>query len=284
MNKHAALLSLVSVVISLLNLYFLSKIPDEIKLSTSLIKQTDRVNLSPATPGESLPEVNLKRFEDIDKRIAMAGTAISIEDFSKVVAEIDEWLFIQDDDVKATKKIEDITNTLRERINTEIDAQLKAAIDAPNGNAAAEKLARVNSLLSLYPSPANEDQKKKLNETTAAILSASKRVDELQRLRYNKWAIEQIQKELLRYREITKVGGFADVKRLLVADKDALLKNCVNHIRVIDPVLLEPSALDIYNHAYGLTKDALGSDETKLIELAKGLSDPKVKRKNLSDF
>lgn len=284
MNKLAALLSLVSVVISLLNLYFLSKIPDEIKLSTSLIKQTDGVNLSPAISGELLSEVELKRLEDIDKRIEMAGTAISIEDFSKVVAEIDEWLFIQGDEVNATKKIEAITQTLRERINTEIYSQLKAAIDAPNGNAAAEKLARVNSLLSLYPSPANEDQKKKLNETTLAILSASKHVEDLRHLRYNQWAIEQIQKELLRYRKITKVGGIADVKKLLVANKDELLKNCVNHLGVIDTALLEPSALDIYNHAYGLTKDALGSDEDKLIKLAKGLSDPEVKRKNLSDF
>lgn len=294
MNKFVVLISVISVAISSLNLYLLSNIPDELKRTASPIEQVllsikneskplSIDNPLPATVEEPLQEVELKNVGDIDKRLRMAGTNIGIEEFSKVITEVDEWFFVPEDEAEATKKIETMTQTLRNKIDKEVTGLSKEALESPNGKTAAEKMSRINTLLTLYPSPVTNVQRENLNQTTSFILSTSKRVEELQRLRYNKWAIEQIKNELLQYRKLRKVESVSDIRKVLVTDKDELLKNCVDYLRVINPALLEPSALDLYSYAYGLTKDALGSDDSRLIKLAEGLSNLKV-RWNLSSF
>ena len=286
MNKFVILISAIFVAISSLNLYLLLNIPSELTRKVAPIEEillSIKNELKSLPSEEPLPEIELKRAGDIDKRLDVAGANIGIEESSKVLAEIDGWLFVPEDEAVAIKRIEAKTDDLRNRINKAISGLSKEALESPNSKVAAEKMSSINTLLTLYPSPVTDVQRRKLNEITASILTTSKKIQELQWLRYNEWAIEQIKNELLQYRKLSTVKSVHDMKKLFVTDKDVLVKNCVDYLRVIDPALLEPYVLDLYNHAYGLTKDALGNDDSRLIKLAEGLSNLKV-RWDLSAF
>lgn len=298
MNKPVVIILALSFVISSVNLFLLSTIPGEIDRAKEHVEQfvLSKINnplpsVSEPVPQETsaqeplppLQEPELKKVEDIDSRLQQDGSTPTIEKLSSAVSEIDGWLFAEEEEVNAGKRIETLTQSLRHRISQEITSLLKTALEAKNGTAAAVQMSRINSLLALYPSPTSEEQKSSLDEITKNILSTSKRIEELQRLRYNQWAIEQIKNELLEYRKLTKITTFEDLKKIVVTDKNALLKICIDYLQVVDPGLLEPAALDLYNHAYTLTRNALGEDDAQLIALAKGLSNPNT-RWSLSKF
>ena len=287
MNKLAMVISVVAAAISTILLSLLWKVPSEIKhIGTQVerFQQTQKKEQKFLSIDDPLQGFELKRIGDVDKRRAATGTNIGIEELAKITAEVDEWFFAPEDEGKAIQIIEAMTQELRDMINNEATALAKAALEAPNGKTAAEIISKINSLLIFYPSPMTTIQRDKLNQLTARILTTSKRVEEIQRLRYNQQAVREIENGLVQYRKVTKVSGVGDLKKIFVTDKDELTRNCIDSLSKIDPALLEPATLDLYNYAYGLTRDALGDDDARRIALARGFADPKTVKLGLRHF
>jgi hypothetical protein len=252
------------------------------------------------TNAESIPNsadgIKHKKISDIDQRFNPAKNP-KTEDIAQAIAEVDEWSYAPEDVEQAEKKIDNEIEKLRVRIETEVGALSKAAIDAPNGRVASEKMSKINASLSLYPAPKTDAERTQLEKLTSSILDTSRRVEDIRRLRYNSWAIGRIQGSLAYYRyEIKlKVGDITQIKTMsdlsefkrtiqIKADKNALTKACIDWMSSINPAFLEPVVMELYNYAFGLTRDVMGGADDFLIVLTQGFANPTTKRLTPSDF
>lgn len=241
-----------------------------------------RTPTSEAAP-TAIDAVGLKRASDIDHRLKLVKGA-GIEASAQAIADVDEWLYVPDEEKQARDRIEVEIEILRSQIEAEIANLSKAALNAPAGRDATEKLLKINPLFALYPAPKTEAQRVKVAQMSSSILSVSRRVEEVQRLRYNTWAVSQVQSGLEGYRSELKVKGMADISKLLKTNKEALITVCINAVGTIDPAFLEPAVMDLYNYFHGLVRDALGNDDENRVKLAKGLVNPNIQRRNPSEF
>lgn len=230
-----------------------------------------------------LDGIELKKASDIEPRIKMVKDS-SIEELARAIADVDEWLFTVEDEKPARERIETEIEELGVRIESEVANLARAAVSASNGKVAAGSMGKITSLINLYPAPKTDAQRTKLEKIASSILSTSRRLEDIRRLRYNEWALAQIQQGLANYRNELKIKGIRDITKLVKTDKDALIGICINSISAIDPGFLEPAVMDLYNYFFGLTRDAIGSDDDNRVKLSKGFSNPKTVRRTSSDF
>lgn len=273
-------------------------LPMFLYVGTSLAQASDRSSQQPVTASTSnlSDEIENKKISDIDQRLnAVKNTRI--EDVAQAIAEVDEWFYAQKDWEQARGKIDNEIEMLRSRIETEVATLSKAALEAPDGRIASEKMSKINVLLSLYPAPKTDEKRTRLEQMTSKILDTSRRVEDIRRLRYNSWAILQIKSSLAFYRQEVevKVGNLSKVKNLpdlsefknqikIKTDKNTLMNACIAWMSPINPAFLEPVVMDLYNYAFGLTRDAMGGADDYLIVLTQGFTNPNTKRKTPSDF
>lgn len=273
-------------------------LPMFLYVGTSLAQASDSSSQQPVTASTSnlSDEIENKKISDIDQRLnAVKNTRI--EDVAQAIAEVDEWFYAQKDWEQARGKIDNEIEMLRSRIETEVATLSKAALEAPDGRIASEKMSKINVLLSLYPAPKTDEKRTRLEQMTSKILDTSRRVEDIRRLRYNSWAILQIKSSLAFYRQEVevKVGNLSKVKNLpdlsefknqikIKTDKNALMNACIAWMSPINPAFLEPVVMDLYNYAFGLTRDAMGGADDYLIVLTQGFTNPNTKRKTPSDF
>lgn len=281
-------------------------LPMFLYVGTSLAQASDSSSQQPVTASTSnlSDEIENKKISDIDQRLnAVKNTRI--EDVAQAIAEVDEWFYAQKDWEQARGKIDNEIEMLRSRIETEVATLSKAALEAPDGRIASEKMSKINVLLSLYPAPKTDEKRTRLEQITSNILNTSRRVEDIRRLRYNSWAIGQIQGSLKYYRyqvktyvpnlEVWGARNITDIQQIVehnrkkiqdsLLDKNALSKACINWMGSINPAFLEPAVMDLYNYVYGLTRDALlGGDDNYLIVFTQGFANPNTIRKTPSDF
>lgn len=225
----------------------------------------------------------LKKIGDIDQRLNTVKDT-SVEGVAKAIEEVDEWFFIQKDEGPARERIEIEIEKLRTQIEKEITALLNEALMATHGKTASEKMIKVNTILSFYPAPRIDEKEKqeRLKEITSKILSTSKRVEDIRRLRYNEKAISWIKHSLEFYRNGTKTFPINSPK----ASNDELINECVRMMSPIDTAFLEPVVMDLYNYVYGLFRDKVskGDNDNYRIKLTNGFANPSTKRLTPSDF
>ena len=101
------------------------------------------------------------------------------------------------------------------------------------------------------------------------------RLEVLRRQRYNLWATQCIE---------AAIDGYNKNKSYLhpEAENAHLIDSLVKTLGEVDPALIEPAVLELYNYVIDLTKDSIS--EKDKINLTKGLTDPSIRRKNLGDF
>jgi hypothetical protein len=227
--------------------------------------------------------MDFRKVTDIDQRLNGAKDK-GIEELAQAIADVDEWLYGPEDEKPARERIESAIGKLRTKIEAEVGSLTKLAIEAPNGKVATEKLSKINPLLSLYPAPKTDEQRARLDKMASGVLSASKRVEDIRRLRYNDWAITRIQQGLEEYRRAVEFKGIADAKKVLSTNKEALIDVCVRYMAEIDTAFLEPATMDLYSYVYGLTRDQIGSDDQHRIKLARRFADFHIKRITPSEF
>ncbi|HEY3914081.1 MAG TPA: hypothetical protein VGN61_06300, partial [Verrucomicrobiae bacterium] len=184
--------------------------------------------------------VDLHKAKEIIPYINQNVAGKGIEGLARALAEMDEWQFRPEDEALAREELEGVMEALREKATARITDLSKSALESENGRGAAEKMGEINSVLSLYPTPTSTEDRKKLERITAELLRLSRRVEDIRRLRYNRWAVGNIDIALADYHKNKKTLG---------TDKDALTKSCVDSLKLIDPAFLEPAMLDLYNYA-----------------------------------
>lgn len=243
---------------------------------------------TPAKPAaensvEQQEKIELHKLSDLDKRLAQVGKG-GTEQLAQAIAEVDEWLYDSADESKARERIDQEIARLRELITKEIDVLRQSALKSANGASAQEHLMRVSKLLMLYPTPATDAQRATLDKLTRDILQTSQRVEEMRHLRYNDWAIKKVQSVLTDFHALIKVNNWKDLTKLVSTNKEALIQRCAIPLSEIDPAQLEPAVMDLYNYAYGLIRDGMGTDEQYLVKLAKSFADPGRNRKSPAEF
>jgi len=253
---------------------------------------------APAAGGEEVAVdpftgVDFKKVSDIQVRVdAMVGAWRSqnktdiaqIDDLAGLLVEMDDWLFVPEEQPEANRIIAEEVNLLRRLIKSQVTKLSKAAIAAQDGKGAAKIMTQINQLLSLYPVPSTADDQAALEQITASILSTSRRVEEIRYLRYNQWAISQIEIGLKGYRKELAIGSVQDISKLMNRDREKLRSAAISAMSTIDTAYLTPAAMDLYNYAYTLYRDAMGSNDDSRAKLAKGFADPSVKRRTPADF
>lgn len=95
----------------------------------------------------------------------------------------------------------------------------------------------------------------------------------LQRQRYNRWALEQIEAALNYYTE---------KKNFFRSGNEKLIGPLSSRLAPIDPILLEPVVLDLYSYVLSQIKSSLPTD--KMLAFAKQLTAPSNQRKTLGDY
>ena len=80
------------------------------------------------------------------------------------------------------------------------------------------------------------------------------------------------------------IWGYNDKSSFLSPKKEnkALVDSLVYTLGEVDPVLLEPVVLELYNYVVDLTKGSIS--EKDKVDLAKRLTDSGIRRKTLGDF
>lgn len=236
---------------------------------------------APQSSQEDVIEFNT--LSALDEKLAKVS-ADNIEAYAKAVAEVDTWLFDVTEEVKARDRIDVAIIELRSSISTKIEKLLDDAAKAKNGKISSQLLTQVNTLLLLYPAPSTDTQRNALGTITEKISQTAKKVEDLKRLRYNQWAINQIERFLKEYHQTLKVNKFSELKKLVNTDKEALIKTSGDYLSKIDTLYLEPVVMDLYSHAFEQSKQAIGEDEVALITLTRAISNPSVQRKSPADF
>lgn len=256
----------------------ISACSDEPKVSN---QQSPQSKNAPQSTQKDVIEFNT--LSALDEKLAKESPD-NIEAYVKTVAELDTWLFDATEEVEARERIDAAIIKLRSSISTQIEKLLDDAIKAKDGKKSNQLLTQVNSLLLLYPAPSTDKQRNALETIAEKITQTAKKVEDLKRLRYNQWAINQIERFLADYHQILKVNKFSELKKLVNTDKDALIKTTGNYLSKIDTLYLEPVVMDLYSHAFEQSKQAIGDDEAALIRLTRVVSNPSGQRKSPADF
>ncbi len=219
-------------------------------------------------------KIDFKTAAAVQQHLQNVPESAAIEMLAKTISEVDGWLIAPGDEEQAQKAIGKAINDLRKKIKDQVNTLMTAAIKATKSPEAVDKLSQINLLLSLFPVPQTAEQRKDLEQLSAAILTTSRRVEELRRLRYNSWAIEQIRGGLVTFSSHT--GG---VVKAVNPDKLAILNFCGDYLRYIDASLLEPAVMNMYAELLQRCNSAL--DDERKVKLASTLVDPSLRRHNL---
>lgn len=216
------------------------------------------------------PQVNLRRAAEIEAHFSPSLQNKDIKAFAQALLEADEWLFEPADQELAEKALAAKTEALRVWVKSAVERLLALALGAAKGSESANHLREAGLIFGLYPQPETDERQKEMEILVTTINEATRRVDELRRLRYNQWAIARIEDGVRQFHENKKVSS------------DAVVNVCVNALRYIDPAYLDPTVTDLYQYLVQLTRESAG--DAYFARIAKGLTDPDVGRRTPLDF
>ncbi|MCY2994996.1 MAG: hypothetical protein NTY19_45110 [Planctomycetota bacterium] len=221
------------------------------------------------------PEEEQHTTAEAKEHVKKIGTSPAAEKLAEVLVTIDTWLVKPDEEKQFVDYKRQLAGQLREKVKQEVTVLQKAALEAKSGKEAAKKHTEAGRVLVLYPM--SEDSKIIEAATQLSVQQAelATRMEVIRRQRYNRWATERIEAAIDGYNSVASRVPFR-------TETGRLIESLVENLGEVDPTLLEPVVLDLYNYGVDVTKKAI-SDAEKL-DLAKKMTDPSIKRKTLGDF
>jgi len=207
--------------------------------------------------------------------VAKLGTSPTAENLAKALGQLDEWLVKPEEEAAFTEFKRSQLSVLRKQIEKELHDLHTQALNAPNGEEAATIDMRAGQLLSLFPmgtEPATIVLAQKLSREHANV---GTRLQSIQRQRYNQWATNRIEAAIDGY---NKNASY----RHPIDENPKLIESLVDNLKEVDPLLLEPVVLDLYNYVIDLTRKSVSENDS--VNMAKRLSSADNKRKSLGDF
>jgi len=194
---------------------------------------------------------------------------------ARAVAEVDGWVFRPDEEKGAASLMAKYLDRLEETILKQVDEMDAKALESDTGNAALDCFAQSSALMEMLPMSKDESKMQKLRDLIAKRNVVKQRIEQIRHLRYNRWAVGQIEAGFKHYHEkLNSVQKWAD--------DDALTGSAIEALAPINPNLLDAPAMEIYLSLLRLTNEAVSEEHT--IKLAKGLSDPATARKSELEF
>ncbi|MBI5762867.1 MAG: hypothetical protein HZA51_04995 [Planctomycetes bacterium] len=226
---------------------------------------------------EESPELlgEVHSIKDVEALIKTASAKNNAVECATALATIDSWSF-RPDDLKSVDELKrGLMTKLREKIVNEVHEKQRLALASATARGGFELHADAGQILSLYPMSDDLSVLAEAKQLSAEQAEVAVRLDSLRRLRYNSWAVERIR---------AAIDGYYANSSLASPKKEnpKLMKSLVDNLGEVDPVLLEPVPMELYNYVIALTKDSIA--EPDKIELAKMLVDPAKKRKGMGDF
>ena len=235
----------------------------------------------PETPNETdLSEAAPAPLElrSIEEAVAILTPHLKkkgIEELARDCALVDTWMFPAEDEGKGGDLIEKFIELLRRRIVEKVEELDKQALAAQTGDAADALYAKASALVQLYPVPPTADAQQVFENNLRRHSEVSRRIQEMRHLRYNSWAISQIEKGFKMFHE--NLRTFND------SEEDVnLVRTTASALRRIDSDLLTPSVMELYMGLLRQTYEQISEEHRS--DLAKSLNDPEVAKKTLSEF
>ncbi len=229
--------------------------------------------------GNALPPdtkaVEYHTTQDAKVFVSKLGKHPSAEKLADALATVDAWPVKSDQQIEMRKFKLELASQLRKQVKEEVIAIQTAALNADCGAKGAAKHAAAGRILALYPMSEDKTIIEEAKQLSAQQAELAVRLEVIRRQRYNHWAAEQVEKAILDYNNTKSRIPYR-------TDTDKLVERLVENMGAVDPALLEPAVLELYNYAFDLTRAALSEQEK--IDLAKRMTDPSLKRKILGDF
>jgi len=220
--------------------------------------------------------VEFQKISDLRARLEEVSTADSGK-LATTIAELDGWLFAEADEAEARTLMSGALVKLRSVVAKDVRDSLQAAKKAPDPAQRSTALRKAEAILGLFPTPRDASSQAELDGLVSSIKSTSAYLQDVQRLRFNQWALDQIKESIQQYHK---------AKVILMNDQDrrTLIKISHNFLGPINPGFLEPAVANLYQYSLGLTQASLKGKEDLLLDLAKGLTSPTLVRKSPMDF
>lgn len=245
----------------------------------------EKATLASEVFSELIDTTVLNQFTELEARLQGFDKA-TVEVQSSVLAEVDGWLFSEEEESKARSLIDKKIELLRQNIVKQVNLFRKQAVQAPNGKEAHRIMHKVGSMMALYPAPATESEQKNLVSLGNDILATTQRIEEIRRLRFNRWALDQTTKTMDKYYELTKINNWKEIGKLHLSasDRDNIIEQCAPILAKINPDALEPMTRNLYENAINTLLETMGDNSAQQKKLAEYFTNPKLIRKSLLDF
>ena len=218
---------------------------------------------------EDEPVIEFKTDADA---VALIGTVTKVrtaDQLATVIGELDGWLVKPEDERSVQNRLAILISALRKVVALEVRALQATSLIATPSAVGAKKLDEAGRILALYPMSDDPGVVKEAQRLTDSQMDAATRLDALRRQRYNRWAIVRIEQAIDYYNANVSKWNPRD-------DNTGMLDPLVGYLGSVDPMFLEPAALELYNYIIDKMKSSL-SEKNKL-EFAKQLTDPKISR------
>ncbi len=216
-----------------------------------------------------------RSFAEAQSAAQALGDSPTSEQIAEVLIEIDAWLFESADQPKAEALTDELMGDLRAVVGQEVAELHGRALRSATGEEGAQLLSQAGRALGRYPLSGDEEIMEEARRLATEHAETAARLQVIQRQRYNRWAADQIESALNGYHAN---GSFWSPKK-----ENAALIDCASrNLGPVDPNLLEPAVLTLYEYAIELTKKSISEKEA--VDLTKRLLDPSTGRRCLGEF
>lgn len=247
------------------------KIVDLIAKFDKLLGETSTENISSGNTTTS----ELHTIAEARAAVNKLGNSPSAEKLAEELALIDGWVIKPEEEKEFNSYKLELIALLQNQVKQEVLFLQKEALNASSGQEGMTKYSEAGRILALYPISQDKNIIEEAKKLSSAQLELASRVEGIRRQRYNRWASERIEAAIKGYNANKSAIPYK-------TDRPKLVQSLIESIGAVDPLLLEPAVLELYNYCIDNTKGVLY--ESEKIELAKQLSNPNSLRKILGDF
>lgn len=219
------------------------------------------------------PVTQYKTVTEAQAEISKLGVQPTPEQLAELLSELDTW-FIAPSDQESFQQLQ-LTQLIRLRglLTKAIEDHQAAALKANTSKDGAEELDTAAQLLLLYPMSRDRTVIDEARRLSNRQIQVTARLEALRRQRYNRWAIDQIEKA---------IDDFNKNAPFFKGHNPKLVNPIVTRLGPIDPILLEPVVQDLYSYIIDKTNDKLS--ENSRLEFARKLTAPSIERRKLGDL
>lgn len=205
--------------------------------------------------------------------IASLGETPTVFALASTLSSWDEWLVAPEEEADFQQLKNGHLDRLRRNVVTDVQRQQDAALNAATSAAASSALAEAAQSLVLYPISDDPDAIDEARRLSARQADVSRRLQVLTRVRYNSWAVDQLDKARKYYVENK---SWFDSKNAKIIDP------LVQILSPLDTLYFEPVVQGLYSDFLKTIQDSLSPEN--YIRFAKRLTNPKIERKTLGDI